>query len=555
MPPVDRRAELEQLLSERILVLDGAMGTMVQSSNLTEADFRGERLADHPSELKGNNEVLVLAKPALVAEIHDGFFEAGADIAETNTFGANTIAQADYGMEAYVYELNLRAAEIATACAARWTERTPDRPRFVAGALGPTPKTLSISPEVEDASARNLTFDGLYAAYHEQTRALIEGGVEILLIETIFDTLNAKAAIAAVLDLFDEQSISLPVMVSVTITDRSGRTLSGQTVDAFWTSIAHVNPISVGINCALGATEMRPFLAELAEVAPVHISAYPNAGLPNAFGGYDEQPETTAELLGEFATSGLVNLVGGCCGTTPDHIRAIAQAVSGVSPRRLPEPEADIAHFSGLERLSLRPDSIFTVIGERTNVTGSRRFMNLIKSEDYATATEVALDQVRGGANILDVNMDEGMLDSEQVMTTFLNLIATEPEIAVLPIMIDSSKWSVIEAGLKCVQGKGFVNSISLKEGEDDFLAKAKKVKRYGAGVVVMAFDETGQADTVERKVEICKRAYKLLTQVAGFRAQEIIFDPNILAIATGIEEHSNYGKNFIEATRIIKQT
>ena len=555
MTSIDRRAELERLLSKRILVLDGAAGTMIQSRNPTEADFRGERLADHPSELKGNNEALVLGKPSLIAEIHDAFLEAGADIIETNTFGANAIAQADYGMEAFVTELNLRAAEIATACAARWTERTPDQPRFVAGALGPTPRTLSISPDVDDASARNLTFDELYAAYREQTRALIKGGVDILLIETIFDTLNAKAAIAAVLELFDEQSISLPVMISVTITDRSGRTLSGQTVDAFWTSIAHANPISVGINCALGATEMRPFLAELAAVAPVHISAYPNAGLPNAFGGYDEGPETTARLLGEFASSGLVNLVGGCCGTTPDHIRAIAQAVRGIAPRRLPEPEDAVAHFSGLERLSLRPDSIFTMIGERTNVTGSRRFMNLIKSEDYATATEVALDQVRGGANILDVNMDEGMLDSEGVMTTFLNLIATEPEIAIIPIMIDSSKWSVIEAGLKCVQGKGFVNSISLKEGEEDFLAKARKIQRYGAGVVVMAFDEAGQADTVERKVGICQRAYKLLTQVAGFRPQEIIFDPNILAIATGIEEHSEYGKNFIEATRIIKET
>ena len=554
MASVDRRAELERLLSERILVLDGAAGTMIQSKNPTEADFRGERLADHPSELKGNNEAIVIGNPSLMAEIHDAFFEAGADIIETNTFGANAIAQADYGMEAFVYELNLRAAEIATTCAARWTERTPGQPRFVAGALGPTPRTLSISPDVDDASLRNVTFDELFAAYGEQTRALIEGGVDILLIETIFDTLNAKAAIAAVLELFDEQSISLPLMISVTITDRSGRTLSGQTVDAFWTSIAHANPISVGINCALGATEMRPFLAELAAVAPVYISAYPNAGLPNAFGGYDEQPETTGRLLGEFASSGLVNLVGGCCGTTPDHIREIAQAVKGLAPRQLPEPEETVAHFSGLERLSLRPDSNFTVIGERTNVTGSRRFLKLIKAEDYTTATEVAVDQVRGGANILDVNVDEGMLDSEQVMTTFLNLIATEPEIAVIPIMIDSSKWSVIEAGLKCVQGKGFVNSISLKEGEEDFLAKARKIKRYGAGVVVMAFDETGQADTVERKVEICQRAYKLLTEVAGFRAQEIIFDPNILAIATGIEEHSNYGKNFIEATRIIKE-
>ncbi len=555
MASADRRAQLERLLSQRILVLDGAMGTMIQARDLREADFRGERFTDHPVDLKGNNEALVLSRPTLVEEIHEAFFEAGADIVETNTFGANAIAQADYALEPFVAEMNRRAAEIAVACAARWSERTPDRPRFAAGALGPTPKTLSISPDVDDAAARNLTFDELYAAYREQARALIEAGVDILLIETIFDTLNAKAAIAAILDTFDELAISLPVMISVTITDRSGRTLSGQTVDAFWTSVAHANPISVGINCALGATEMRPFLAELAAVAPVHISAYPNAGLPNAFGSYDEGPETTADLVGEFAASGLVNLVGGCCGTTPDHIRAIAAAVEGVAPRALPVPDDAVAHFSGLERLSLRPDSIFTMIGERTNVTGSRRFMNLIKTEDYATASEVALDQVRGGANILDVNMDEGMLDSQQAMTTFLNLIATEPEIAAIPIMIDSSKWSVIEAGLKCVQGKGFVNSISLKEGEADFLAKAKTIQRYGAGVVVMAFDEAGQADSVERKVEICKRAYRLLTEAAGFRPQEIIFDPNILAVATGIEEHNDYARNFIEATRIIKQS
>jgi 5-methyltetrahydrofolate--homocysteine methyltransferase len=407
---------------------------------------------------------------------------------------------------------------------------------------------------VEDASARNLTFDELYAAYAEQARGLIAGGVDLLLIETIFDTLNAKAAIVAVLDVFEEKSVSLPLMISVTITDKSGRTLSGQTVDAFWTSIAHANPVSVGINCALGAREMRPFLAELSEVAPVPVSAYPNAGLPNAFGGYDETPEDTAAQLREFASSGLVNLVGGCCGTTPDHIRAVASAVAGVPPRRVPDPDDRVAHFSGLERLSLRPDSNFSMIGERTNVTGSRRFMNLIKKGDFETAVEVALDQVRGGANILDVNMDEGMLDSEQAMTTFLNLIATEPEIATIPVMVDSSKWSVIEAGLKCLQGKGFVNSISLKEGEEDFLHKASSIQRYGAGVVVMAFDEKGQADTIERKVEICERAYRLLTETAGFDPKDIVFDPNILAIATGLEEHNDYARNFIEATKIIKQ-
>ncbi len=551
----DCTADLERLLSERILIIDGAMGTMVQTRELSEDDYRGQRFIDHRLPLRGDSEVLVLTKPSVVTEIHDSFLQAGADILETITFGANAIAQADYAMEDHVYELNLRSAEIAKECATRWSKRTPDKPRFVAGALGPTPKTLSISPKVEDAAARNITFDELYEAYRVQTRGLIDGGVDILMIETIFDTLNSKAAILAVLNVLDEQDITLPLMISVTITDRSGRTLSGQTVEAFWTSVAHAKPISVGINCALGATEMRPFLAELAATAPVRISAYPNAGLPNAFGGYDETPETTASLLREFAESGLVNLVGGCCGTTPDHIRAVAEAVEGVAPRLLPSFDPAVAHFSGLERLSLRPESNFIMIGERTNVTGSRRFANLIKKQDYTTATEVALDQVRGGANILDVNMDEGMLDSEQVMTTFLNLIATEPEIARIPIMIDSSKWSVIEAGLKCVQGKGFVNSISMKEGEEDFLAKAKTIRRYGAGVVVMAFDESGQADTTERKVEICQRAYKLLTEVVGFDPQDIIFDPNILAIATGIEEHNPYAVNFIEATGIIKRT
>ncbi|HXV36252.1 MAG TPA: homocysteine S-methyltransferase family protein, partial [Myxococcota bacterium] len=515
-----RRAELERLLAERILVLDGAMGTMLQAHKLGEADFRCEALADHGVDLQGDNEALVLSRPELIEAIHDAFFEAGADIVETNTFGANAVAQADYGLEPLVAEMNRRAAQIATRCAATWTRRTPDRPRFVAGAIGPTPKTLSISPSVDDPAARSLGFDELCAAYREQVDALIDGGVDILLIETIFDTLNAKAAIAAVLDGRRERAISLPLMISVTIADRSGRTLSGQTVEAFWTSIAHADPLCVGINCALGATEMRPFLAELAAVAPVFVSAYPNAGLPNAFGGYDEGPETTARLLAEFARSGLVNLVGGCCGTTPDHIRAIARAVQGVPPRALPEPDTTAAHFSGLERLSLRPDSGFALIGERTNVTGSRRFMKLIQRGDFAAAAEVALDQVRGGANILDVNMDEGMLDSPQAMTTFLNLIATEPEIAAIPVMIDSSNFAVIEAGLKCIQGKGFVNSISLKEGEQDFLAKARLVQRYGAGVVVMAFDESGQAESVPRKVEICERAYHLLTEVAGFRAQ-----------------------------------
>jgi 5-methyltetrahydrofolate--homocysteine methyltransferase len=548
------RDQLLRLLAERILVFDGAMGTMIQAEGLGEADFRGARFADHSSDLQGNNEMLSLSRPDLIEKIHGSFLEAGADIIETNTFGSTRIAQADYGMQELAYEQNVEAAKLAKRVAAEWSARTPDRPRFVAGAIGPTNKTLSISPHVDDPSFRDVSFDELRAAYAEQARGLLDGGVDILLIETIFDTLNAKAAIVAVLDVFAETAHEVPLLISATITDKSGRTLSGQTIDAFWTSVAHADPLSVGINCALGAEEMRPFLADLAAVATCPVSSYPNAGLPNAFGDYDEEPATTASLIHEFATSGLVNLVGGCCGTTPEHIRAIAESVAGVSPRRIPEPD-DNSYFSGLERFAIRPDSNFSMIGERTNVTGSRRFANLIKKGDTVTATEVALDQVRSGANILDVNMDEGMLDSAAEMTRFLNLIATEPEIARVPIMVDSSKWEVIEAGLKCVQGKGIVNSISLKEGEADFLAKARKVQHYGAGVVVMAFDEAGQADTSERKVEICQRAYRLLTEEAGFAPQDIIFDPNILAVATGLEEHARYAINFIEATRIIKQT
>jgi 5-methyltetrahydrofolate--homocysteine methyltransferase len=555
MSGAQRRDELERLLSERILVIDGAMGTMLQAEGLTEADFRGERFREHSHDPTGNNELLVLTRPDVVEKVHRAYLAAGADILETNTFSANRISQADYGTEELSTELNLRAAELAVKAAREWTERTPEKPRFVAGAIGPTNKTLSISPDVNDAALRGMDFDTLCAAYVEQARALVEGGVDLLLIETIFDTLNAKAAIVAVSQVFEETGVELPLMISVTITDRSGRTLSGQTIEAFWVSVAHANPISVGINCSLGATEMRPYLADLSAIAPTHITCYPNAGLPNAFGGYDEQPETTSALLREFATSGLVNVVGGCCGTTDAHIAAVAEAVADVPPRPIPEPDREAARFSGLEVYAIRPDSNFTMIGERTNVTGSRRFANLIKKDDYATAVEVALDQVRGGANLLDVNMDEGMLDSEQAMTTFLNLIATEPEIARVPFMVDSSKWSVIEAGLKCVQGKGVVNSISLKEGEDDFLAKAGLARRYGAGVVVMAFDETGQADTTERKVEICQRAYRLLTEKVGTDPRDIIFDPNILAIATGLEEHARYATNFIEATRTIKET
>jgi 5-methyltetrahydrofolate--homocysteine methyltransferase len=557
--PVDQdgaetRRRLETLLGARILVMDGAMGTMVQRHTLDEAGFRGERFADHARDLKGNNDLLVLTQPEIISGIHHAYLEAGSDIIETNTFSSTSIAQSDYGLESFAYELNVAAARLAKKATTAWTARTPDRPRFVAGAIGPTNRTLSISPDVNDPTFRASTFDTMRDAYAEQVRGLVDGGCDLLLVETIFDTLNAKAALVAIGDLWVERGIELPLMISVTITDRSGRTLSGQTIDAFYVSIAHARPMSVGINCALGARDMRPYLAELAGIADCYISCYPNAGLPNAFGEYDQLPAETGELLGEFATSGFVNIIGGCCGTTPDHIQAIASAVSGVAPRPLPS-HAGVSRFSGLETLTVRDDSNFLMVGERTNVTGSARFARLIKSDDFVTATGVALDQVRGGANFIDVNMDEGLLDSVEVMTRFLNLIATEPDIARVPVMIDSSKWSVIEAGLKCVQGKPVVNSISMKEGEADFLEKARVLRRYGAAAVVMAFDEIGQADTIERKVSICQRAYKLLTEVAGFDPHDIIFDPNILAIATGLEEHNDYAVNFLEATRIIKQT
>ncbi len=555
MVQIPQRQLLEKLLSERILMMDGAMGTMIQRYHLGEAEFRGERFRDHAHDVQGNHDLLTLTQPAVIRDIHHAYLEAGSDIIETNTFTATAVAQADYRMEPVVYELNRQAALLAKQAAAEWTARTPHKPRFVAGAMGPTNRTLSLSPDVNDAAFRALTFDQLRDAYAEQARGLLDGGVDLLVIETIFDTLNAKAAIVAIQELFDEKGVTLPLLISVTITDRSGRTLSGQTVDAVWTSIVHAEPFCVGLNCALGASDMRPYLVELAKIATTYVSCYPNAGLPNAFGAYDEQPEMTAGYLSEFAASGLVNILGGCCGTTPDHIRAIALAVESMTPRVVPQPPERYTQFSGLETLTIRPDSNFIMIGERTNVTGSRRFARLIKSGDFAAAMDVALDQVRGGANILDVNMDEGMLDSEHAMTTFLNLLATEPEIARLPIMVDSSKWSVIEAGLKCIQGKGIVNSISLKEGEADFLDKARRIKRYGAGVVVMAFDEQGQAETVERKVAICQRAYKLLTEQVGFQPHDIIFDPNILAIATGIEEHNRFAINYIEATKIIKQT
>jgi 5-methyltetrahydrofolate--homocysteine methyltransferase len=550
-----QRQLLDQRLSERILIMDGAMGTMIQRHQLGEEAFRGERFHHHPHDLQGDNDLLTLTHPDVILGIHREYLEAGSDIIETNTFTATAIAQADYGLESVVYEMNLQAAKLAKQAADEWTARTPEKPRLIAGAIGPTNRTLSLSPDVNDPAFRALTFDQLRHAYAEQARGLIDGGVDLLVLETIFDTLNAKAAIVAIQELFDERGLTLPLLISVTITDRSGRTLSGQTIDAFWTSIAHAEPFCVGLNCALGAREMRPYLVELAKIATTYVSCYPNAGLPNAFGDYDEQPEMTAQYLREFASSGLVNIIGGCCGTTPEHIRAIAQAVDGVKPRVVPQATERHTQFSGLETLTIRPDSNFIMIGERTNVTGSRRFARLIKSGDFTAAMDVALDQVRGGANILDVNMDEAMLDSEQTMTTFLNLLATEPEIARLPIMVDSSKWSVIEAGLKCIQGKGIVNSLSLKEGEQDFLDKARRVRRYGAGVVVMAFDEQGQAETVTRKVAICQRAYKLLTEVVGFQPHDIIFDPNILAIATGIEDHNRFAINYIEATKMIKHT
>jgi 5-methyltetrahydrofolate--homocysteine methyltransferase len=577
-------AILDRALARRILVLDGAMGTMVQRMGLSEADFRGERFKTHPHDLKGNNDVLVLTRPDKVADIHAEYLAAGADIIETNTFSSTAVSQADYGLEAVAEELNETAARLARRVADEWSARTPDRPRFVAGSMGPTTKVLSISPDVNNPALRSISFDQMMRAYRDQARGLIRGGCHLLLVETIVDTLNAKAALVGIEEAFAETGVRLPLMISATITDKSGRTLSGQTLDAFYVSVEHARPFSVGLNCALGAREMRPFLAELARIATGYVTCYPNAGLPNAFGQYDETPAETAGLVKEFAESGFVNIIGGCCGTTPDHIAAIAKGVEGLPPRlpssgvtpqsrprdgstepadsqpadaalATPGTISTLTHFAGLETLIIRPDSNFQMIGERTNVTGSKRFERLVKAGDWSGAAEVALDQVRGGANILDVNMDEGMLDSEACMTEFLHYIATEPEIARLPIMVDSSKWSVIEAGLRCVQGKGIVNSISLKEGEADFLAKARTVRRFGAAMVVMAFDETGQADTVARKIEICQRAYRLLTEQAGVNPTDIIFDPNVLAIATGLEEHNEYAKNFIEATRQIKAT
>jgi 5-methyltetrahydrofolate--homocysteine methyltransferase len=550
---MDTDATLRELLARRILVLDGAMGTMIQRRGLSEADFRGSRFERHPNDLKGNFDVLALTRPDVLRSIHDAYFDAGADIAETNTFGATRIVLSEYGLQDTAFEMNVAAARAATESAREWTKRTPGKPRFVAGSMGPLNKTLSLSPSVSDPGFRAVTFDEVRLAYAEQARGLIEGGVDLLLVETIFDTLNAKAALVAIEDVFEELGTRLPLMISVTITDKSGRTLSGQTVEAFWISVAHARPLSVGVNCALGAAEMRPYVQELSGIADTFVSCYPNAGLPNAFGEYDETAETTSTLVRQLADEGMVNIVGGCCGTTPEHVRAIAARVEGMTPRTPPKRDR-LTRWSGLEALVVRPDSNFLMIGERTNVTGSKRFAELVKAGDYAKAVEVALDQVRGGANILDVNMDEGMLEGERAMTTFLNLLASEPEIARIPVMVDSSKWSVIEAGLKCLQGKGVANSISLKEGEEDFLAKARKIRRYGASVVVMAFDEKGQAETVERKAGISRRAYDLLLG-QGWEPTDIVFDPNILAIGTGIEEHAAFARNYIEATRVIKDT
>jgi 5-methyltetrahydrofolate--homocysteine methyltransferase len=548
----ERVAAFRALLKARILVLDGAMGTMIQAQKPGEADYRGTRFQDWPSDLKGNNDLLAITRPAIIRGIHAAFLEAGADIIETNTFNSNAPSQGDYRMEGLVAELNLTAARLARQVADEFAARD-GRPRFVAGALGPTNRTASLSPNVNDPGQRNIDWDQLVATYGEATRALIEGGVDLILVETIFDTLNAKAALFAVRAVLDEQGLDLPVMISGTITDASGRTLSGQTAEAFWHSVRHARPEVIGFNCALGAKQLRPHIEELARIADCAVCAYPNAGLPNAFGEYDESACDMADLVGEYATSGFVNIVGGCCGTTAEHIRHVRAHVEGVQPR-VPPVLPPLCRLSGLEPLVIGPGSLFVNVGERTNVTGSAKFRKLIEAGDYNGALDVARQQVAAGAQVIDINMDEGMLDSEAAMVRFLNMVASEPDIARVPVMIDSSKWSVIEAGLKCLQGKGIVNSISLKEGEAAFLAQARKVRAYGAAVVVMAFDEQGQADTVARKVGICERSYVLLTQQIGFPPEDIIFDPNIFAVATGIEEHNRYALDFIEAVAEIKK-
>ena len=549
----DATADLTAALHERVLVLDGAMGTMIQAYGLSEADYRGERFADHGSDQQGNNDLLSLTQPELIREVHRKYLEAGADLLETNTFNAQRISLADYGMQDIAYEMNVAAASLARAEADAMTEATPDRPRWVLGTLGPTNRTASISPDVNDPGARNVTYDELVEAYLEQARGLVDGGADVLLVETIFDTLNAKAAIYALETLFEEHDRRWPVMISGTITDASGRTLSGQVTEAFWYSVRHARPLAIGLNCALGAGELRPYVAELSRIADCFVSAHPNAGLPNAFGEYDETPEAMARVIGEFATAGLVNIVGGCCGTTPPHIAAIAQAATQGAPRR-PTDVPRALRLAGLEPCVIDGDSLFVNVGERTNITGSARFRRLIKEDDYGTALSVALQQVEAGAQVIDVNMDEGMIDGVAAMDRFLKLIASEPDICRVPLMIDSSKWEVIEAGLKVTQGKPIINSISMKEGEEQFLDHARLARKYGAAVVVMAFDEEGQADNLERRREICGRAYRLLVDQVGFPAEDVIIDPNIFAVATGIEEHAAYGLDFIEATRWIKE-
>src|SRR5215207_9473825 len=535
--------QLTNLLDERIVLLDGSYGVLIQKSVRGEEAYRGERFVDHPRDLAGDPDLLNLTQPLTVRDIHRSYLDAGADVLTTNTFTATTIGQADYALEHHAREMSLEGARLARAAADEI-----ERPAWVAGSIGPLNVSLSLSPKVDDPTYRSATFDQVRKAYAEQIGALVEGGVDMLLVETIFDTLNAKAALVAAQDVAPD----VPLWISFTAVDRSGRNLSGQTVEAFWASVEHADPLIVGVNCSLGATEMRPFVEDLARVASTYVGCYPNAGLPNQFGEHDEQPGDTSRILGEFARDGLVNVVGGCCGTTTNHIRAIADVSRGLAPRQVPKGQRR-PRFSGLEPFEIGPDTGFVMIGERTNVTGSARFRRLIEADDYQGAVDVALEQVRGGANILDVNMDADLLDGEQAMTTFLNLLATEPEVARIPIMVDSSRFSVIEAGLKCVQGKGIVNSISLKEGEGAFLEQARRVLRYGAAVVVMAFDEVGQADTVERKVEICGRAYDLLTG-DGWAPEEIVFDPNVLAVATGIEEHNGFAKAFIESLPLIKK-
>ena len=551
---MNKKEFLTQQLSQRILFLDGAMGTMIQGYHLEEQDYRGERFSDWDSDLKGNNDLLSLTQPDIIKAIHKAYLDVGCDIIETNTFNATTIAMADYNMQSLAYEINYESAKIAKQAAEEATLQTPDKPRFVAGTLGPTNRTASMSPDVNAPAFRNISFDTLVEAYSEAVKGLVDGGTDILLIETVFDTLNAKAAIFAIDSYFQEHDIELPVMISGTITDASGRTLSGQTALAFWNSLSHIKPISIGFNCALGAQEMRQYIDELSLHVDTHISAHPNAGLPNEFGEYDELPEDMAAEIADWAKNGYLNIIGGCCGTSPEYIKAIIDAVSPYPPRKIPEIEIR-CQLAGLEPFSIGADSLFVNVGERTNVTGSARFKRLIVEEDYDTALDVAREQVVNGAQIIDINMDEGMLESKEAMVHFLNLIASEPDISKVPIMIDSSKWEIIEAGLKCIQGKGIVNSISMKEGVDNFIQQAQLVRRYGAAVIIMAFDEQGQADTFARKVEICQRAYKLLVEQVGFPPEDIIFDPNIFAIATGIEEHNNYGVDFIQATREIKRT